>query len=459
MVRHLLRYRGLATRRRLSGGGRLAGAIGSVALLGCLFALWVGMDGVAGADLAADTPEGRRRLVLDRAFWLNALAILVFAYTTFEVLFRGRDRRLVVTLPLDGGARWVELIVTAAVVHLPLLLPAAAYAVGLFTRGAEDEALFVALLTASSYVMGVPVSALLHLLAGQSLLSTGGALRRSLGGRLVPDDATWLIYSPAGGLTVTLVVAIIWERMLAHALLEGGAGSPWTPLAISVAIGCWCVWRGRSVAAEDLHAIMPRFSEVDVAPPYREDGLPQVTAGQGLARWIPAEARPYFLRDLRQLRRRHRLDRVLVWGYALVVLRLVWEASSVSDQVGRALAALWIFTAVVIVSTFRARGRELGSSWLSMTQPITPRRSRQGALVAALVYPVQAWLWTGLACLLAADLTAALWALGLGIVPVLGGTWLAEQLAGRVPSRHLPWAAMTWRALALTSLGAWLWMG
>ncbi|MGM0578761.1 MAG: hypothetical protein ACQEXJ_23770 [Myxococcota bacterium] len=459
----LLRYRVRSLRRRASGAGSVAATLGLALPVAAAAALALAFLRLAGSDLAGADAEAALRLARDRAFWLNVLQALIFAYTTFEVIFRASDARFVALLPMPGRSRWLDLLGRAAAVHLPLLLPGAAYAAGLATGGAATAALQAGLTVGLTWLLGIPTCALLHLLAGRSLLSESSALKRWMAGGVVQDDAAMLLYSPAAGLAITLVAAILLGEMV-HAGLGGSSGevSPGTLAGVSGAVAVaagWLALRGAREAEQVLPFVVARFAEVDVAPPYREDGLPEDTPGEGLARRLPRRVQPYFLRDLRQLRRRHRLDRILLFLHAAVMGRLALVDAPPLEAAADALTLTLLFVGLILVPAFRLHGRELASPWLDRTVTGEPGAARLGELAASAIHPAWALLWASLAAGVAGGPLAGLATAGVGLVATLLLLLTARATArGATPERAAV-LSVVWKAglLALIAAIRWRW--
>lgn len=389
---------------------RLRGPVGLVAVL--LVGLAVFGLAYAGPALAAGLATEVQ--VRDTVFWAGTLAALVFSYTSFEVFFRAPDARLLAALPVPGAARFDDLFVRAVLLHLPLLLPAAALAWGFATSPGPHPpgaALYALLVPTTQLVFGLPVAICLHLLAGRSLLGQSNGLRKVLAGASVPDDAALLVYAPAVGLLATLVGGIFVDLFLRDALMRQKTSLLAPVLLGGLAIGVWATVQARKIAATSLHLILPRFGEVDVPPPYREDGVRKVVPGEGLGRFLPPATLPYFLRDIRQIRRRHRLDRVLVLGFFFAALKLAHGGPAPGWRV---VIALTLMNGVFIVSAFRLRG-ELASPWLDRTLPDNRRMAALGRLAATAHHPLVALGLATLATLTTGDVGSAALVLGAGL--------------------------------------------
>ncbi len=417
--------------------------------------LWLGLDSFGATD-AALSSRLRDIAVRERVFWLAALASLVFAYTTFEIFFRARDTRLIGVLPIRGRTRYLDLLARSALAHLPLALPVAMYGLSLLRHDATTEGQYALVMTAVVFIVGIPLCSWLHLLAGRSLLSDTSALKRQLAAGVVADEAALLVYAPAVGLLATLAATVAAELALHEGILRGRPGMILPVGAGALAIAAVAIVKGMSLCDKTLHLIMPRFAEVDVPPPFRDDGVRQHVPGEGLASRLPAAARPYFLRDLRQLRRRFRLDRILLWIYggALLQLNLGGDAPA---PLAANLAALALFVAALVGSAFRVRGRELASPWLDRALPHDRRAAAIGRLAADAIYPLWAVALTALCVAIAGGLASAAATLGLGLALCAALLGASHGLsAAAFPDRILA-AAAAWRGLVIALLGVVLW--
>lgn len=427
-------------------------ALGALALLGkTLVASSVGPAPGSGALSIDET------LVRDQVFWLGTLAALIYSYTSFEVFFRAPDARFLATLPLSGANRFDDLFARAVVMHLPLVFPAVAYAAALFLSplpGAAQAGLYTLVVGLTQFSVGLCLAIVLHLYAGRSLLSKGSEVRKLLAGMSVPDDAALLVYAPALGLFGTLVLGIFIDLAFRDAFFRGKGTMLAPVLLVSLGVAAFAVVRARRISQESLHLILPRFSEVDVPPPYREDGVPKFVPGERLVRFLPLCARPYFLRDLRQLRRRHRLDRILLWVFAAAVLKVAHDVPAGRSPALPVLLALALFDAVFIVSAFRLRG-ELASRWLDLTLPRNPQDELRGRFLATAHHPLMALGAATAMTLTTGDWLASAVVLGAGLVLTLALVAASHAVAA-LGSERPGLTATLWRvalASAVTVLG------
>lgn len=447
-VPSLVRFRLRSLARRLGAGRPVVAVVAIVVIAAALLGLVVAASAIAADDaLEADR-------VYDRVFWLGAIAAVVWGYTSFEVLFRAPDRRFLASLPIGGGARFTDLFVRAIVLHVPLILPAMAYAIGLARAGQPGLAGYAALSIGALFVAGLPLSMALHMWAGRSLLANAGELKRWLAGAAFAEEAALLVYAPALGLLVTLGLGIVADFAWRGVFVQGRSGALVPLVGGALAIGVGSFVAGRRIAEGALHAIMPRFTEVDLPLPYTEDGLPKTTPGESLARALPARARPYFMRDLRQLRRRHRIDRILLWVFAASLVRVLHAGHGPASPLVAALLALVFVNGLFFASAFRVHGPELASSALERTLPIARAPERIGRLAASLIHPLWTVAIAAVAVATTGQVIAAVATLGLGLALVVTMALATEALAGWDARTAWPWRAAV---IALVGLvGGWL---
>lgn len=448
----LVRFRLRALARRI-GLGRPGGAVALAAWLVAGAGVLAGL-GFLGAHLA-EVDAGLERAVRDRIFWLTTLGTLVWSYTTFEILFRAPDARFIGPLPIRGATRFDDLFVRAFVIHLGLLVPTAGYALGALGDGHPEAAAFAALFGGSLYLFGLPVSLFFHLWAGRSMLGGPSELKRILAGAVVADDAALLIYAPALGLLVTLVAGIVLELIYRDVAFRGLESMLAPALAAVLALAFVAYRTARGIADAHLHRILPRFAEADTPPPFHDDGVKAKTPGEGLAPRLPTAARAFFLRDLRQLRRRHRLDRILLVVFLAALLK-VHLGTKLAEPLLTNLAALTLANGLFLLAAFRLRGRELGAPALDRTLPLQPRPAATGRLLAIGIYPFWTAILAALATLTGGSPLAALATLGAGLGLVALVVLSSWALAERVADERIALAATAYRAamLALTALFA-----
>jgi hypothetical protein len=398
------------------------------------------------AGTTAPTPDE----VSNTSFWFGILQSLILCYTTFELVFRAPDARFLAPLPLRGGRRFDELVVMAFTVHLPLLLPSIAYALALADHGATALAGFAFAYPFVAWFVGIPLSMALHLLAGRSLLGGSSHLKKMMAGSVVADEAALVIYAPALGLLVIAVGGIFAELALRQAFVRNDATTI-AGIGIGAAVAVALLWRtGRRVADQHLHHILPRFAEADVPPPYRDDGVARSLPGAGFAGVLPLPARPHFLRDLRQLRRRYRLDRLLLW----VTPAVAWYAASGlpgdASALPPLLAMFGLWLVIAFTSGFRLVGQELAAPALERALPLAAGPMRLGRFAASALHPLQAAFAFALGTALGGQGPAALAVLGIAIIIATAWTALVHVAATRLdPDRAGIWSlAMRGAAVA-----------
>ncbi len=455
----LLGFRIRALKRRLDRPAVLVAVLAVVGL--ALFALIVGGRAMAQSD-GTEGIDGIEVAVRDRSFMFGTLLALVYSYTTFEVFFRAPDSRFLQALPLSGRVRFNDLFIRAVFLHAPLLLLPLGYALGLALEGQAKASNFAWLFGVLMFVIGIPVAILLHLWGGKSLLSDGSDLRKILAGAAIQSDAALLVYAPAVGLLVILVLGIFLDLFLRDGIFRGkGEVVTWV-LGGSLLLAFLAFRAARSIAESSLHRILPRFTEVDVPPPYREDGIRRHVPGEWFARWLPVGVVPFFQRDIRQLRRRYRLDRILLVVFAAVVFKIVHDVPEGGSVVVTALTALVVMNGVLITSAFRLAG-ELSAGSLERTLPTHLAMERLGRLVASAIYPLYAAILTAIAVATTGDLAATLLVFGLGLVVsatlVVSSHVLANMLQRDGAHSRVALVATLWRlvvsagALGLGALG------
>jgi hypothetical protein len=153
-----------------------------------------------------------------------------------------------------------------------------------------------------------------------------------------------------------------------------------------------------------------------------------------------------FLRDLLQLRRRHRLDRILLWVFAALVLRAGLTGDSAGEALVWELLTLYVtFVGLFWTNAFRLQGQELSSPWLQRTLPLrgTPRHT--AGLLVDLTYPAWALLWVT-----ASALVAQRWEHAAAVLAIGSAIAIASALLSRAVSTwmdgHSAAASIAWRA-------------
>lgn len=442
----LLRYRTLALTRALAGPRTGGGALVALVALGAVLAtLWT-LSRWALEDLEGG-PQLLQAHLGDRVFWLAALPALVYAYTTFEVIFRAPDRTFIGLHPVDGRVRWLDLQVRAYLLHLPLLVPALGYGGGLITAGASLAGARVLSVVVLTYIVGIALSSWLHLMAGRTMLRVSTPLSRALSGGVIDDEASLILYAPAGGLALTLVLVVFIDLFAARTMVPSGPIDMYVLLSLGLlASAVWMTRRAAHDAQGYLTLVSSRFEEVDTPLPYREDGNPETCPGEEWAKHLERSAAALFLRDLKQLRRRHRVDKVLLWIFAALALRAGLGHQGPDDALIWELLGLYIgFVGLFWTNAFRVWGDELGSPWLERTLPLTDAPKLKSALLVDLSYPAWALLSTlGASLLAGAWLTTLMLALAGGLFS-LSNALLSRSFA-RLMNEHQRAASIAWRA-------------
>lgn len=462
----LLTWRWRAAARRF-GAQRRAARLGELGLgVAAAWAVGAGMVSLARGDAAVTDLSHLHNAIRQRIFWLSLLPALVACYATFDLLFRGADRAALSRLPVSGRARVAESLLRAGLLHAPLLGPGLAYAWGLWLAGTPAPvALYAAALPTLSLALAVPLGTWLHLLAGRSLDDGASGLKALLAGGVVVTEEALLLYSPAGALAAVLAVGMFNDLFLYHGLVRAAGASPalaWAPPAWTLALGVAATRRAMRLGEASLPLILARFVEAEAPVATAEEGVPARTPGEALGRLLPAPARAPFLRDLRQLRRRYRLDRLLLWVYGFALLRLggslADDAATALGAAGAHVAALTLVAGTLLVAAFRVRG-ELAAPALEQTLPRAAGPARLGRLMAASIYPGWALALTVASAWFAGGLITATWTLALGGAAVLALVVGADLVADRAPPGRALGAALAWRGVVLAGLGLTLWLG
>ena len=466
MGRRLIRHRVRSALRRATALASPSQFLG-LALAG-LATYGVGLlcHDLALADLGDSASAALiHKVIGDRIFWFNALAALIFAYTSFEVIFRARDNSFISLLPLDGALRWYDLAARSLVLHMPLLIPALGYASGLLIGGDHVSALRTLTVCGLTMVLGLIGCARLHLMAGRTVLREATPMQQYLASTVVDAEAALLLYAPAGGFAATLIGALLFDTF-ARKLIETDQGL-FPLMLVGLALLVWGVSLLRAGGAEArrcLPLVISRFHEVDTPLPYRDDGYPERTAGESAAGWLSRLASAFFMRDLKQLSRRHRVDQVLFWAFSLMMLPIAFEARGETEEllsaIRDALTTYLAFVTLGWVSAFRVRGPELYCDYLSLTLPIeSPRHAILGQLMAEARRPALAALILGAAVGTSAltgggFIAGVSWCAGAGFtafITALLALALANALAA-LGRGSVFYAATAWRAAMILLL-------
>jgi hypothetical protein len=390
-------------------GARIAGAL---VLVGAMAALVLAGSSLADDLLHGEDPEaGVRQLV----FWLNVGHALVFSYTVFEALFRAPEARVLAPLPVEpaGYARYA--ITRIVGLHLLLLVPSLLVVLPLGPAGRPDLLAYAALVFGLTAAAGVPLALLLHLLAGRSLLGGDTGLKKMLSGGLAPSESAFLFYSPALALAGTMTIAVGVDVALRIWLDVGNAKPLLFAAAIVAAVAAGCVRESARVFRAWYAIILPRFWETEILPPYHEEHLPRHVTGLGSARLLSGLAADIFRKDLIQMRRRHRVDGLVLVAFVVALLVVNLRADGA--------APLWAWNALILAAgaatlfnpAFRLLGDDLESAWVLQAFPIPGAAVLRGKMLVIVVQQAPALLLGAVAVAVGpAGPVAALIALGIG---------------------------------------------
>lgn len=393
----------LASNRARMARNRLSRqpALARVAVIGlgvaAAFGLVMAGRGLADDVLAAGDPGAAAR---ELGFWLAVAFAMVASYTVLETLFRTDEARVLAPLPVEP-AEWARYTVgRVLLLHAPLLAPALLVLAPLVDRAAPLglAAGAVVVLTA---VVAVPVALLAHLLAGGAMISGDTDLKKRLAGGLGPSEAAWFFYSPALALAATLVATVLFD-LAARGSLEVANPKPLLAAgAVAVALAAWSVHTALRTFAASYASILPRFWQSELLPPWHEEHLPKSVPGLGAARLLRGAAREVFVKDLVQMRRRHRVDGValVLFGGACALL----HARSASEG-GWAWGALLVAVGGGLFNpAFRLLGAELEPPSAGRSLPIAAGDVLRAKLLAVAVKQTPAVVLATAAALLGPD--------------------------------------------------------
>jgi hypothetical protein len=391
--------------------------------------------------------------VREHAFWMTTLVLLIMSYTSFEVVFRAPGRGFLHQLPIRGQTHYWSAVQRVALWHAPLALPAIIY--GLALRS-EALTFYVVAFVGLLYMISVPLVVWLHLLAGRSLLGSNTFVKQYLAGGLTADKDAFLLYSPVAALAATLSIGIFVDLFLYESMITQRTTLWWAPVVGGLGIIGFCTSRSLELADRYFFAMQAAFNEADTPLPYREDGLPKQTPGQGWMQVLPSASRTYFLRDLRQLRRRYRVEKVLLWLYPFVL----WRVAAGGNTANAAfLVCLTAVIAVLFAPAFRLASDVLASPWLEEGLPTRPTAHLTGRFGASLIYPMWAWLMTVVARVFTGTAGDTLWVAGLGIIAVIIPIGLTLLITHLVPRPRIALTAWTWRIASVGLVGLCAWKG
>jgi hypothetical protein len=384
-------------RNRLRAGGRTAlvllSAVAAAAALGAALVL-------VGARVVAAGPADPRAFadaLFERSFWLNALLAFVMGFTTFELLFRSEAGQRLEALPVAGDALFADRLLALVALHLPLLVGALLFAAPLWPR---DPALFAyaALVHGATWLVCLGVGTWLHVLAGRSLLGGSSVARDFLGGGYQLNESAFLLYSPGATFAFALFAAIpvgLFARPLA---LGGPPGLPLGTLAAVVALCGLALARAARVYGRGWRFIRARFTEAEILPPWREHDLPRRVPGAFAERWLPPPLRGLYHKDLLQLRRRHRIDLLLLLVAAIgVVLFHLRTAQSGVVLFYWDGALLLLGVGALLTPVYKLAGDELEPPGFLRALPAPLEDVRLAKLLVALTHqaPLATWRRSG----------------------------------------------------------------
>ena len=382
MWKLLLRNRLQMGRNRLTQAppGARRGLSLVVALAGMAL-LVAGMDIAQGVATDEDPVAAVRQIV----FWLNVLHALVFSYTTFEVLFRSSEVRVLAPLPVRMSGYFVYTWLRTLWLHALLLVPSLLLTLPLVAEGHATLFAYAALSFLLTFAAGVPLSVLLHLLAGRSLLSGSTRLKQQLIGGIAPTESAFLFYSPALALAGTLTSAVALDLVL-RVWLEVGNPKPllFATAAVAAVAGA-CTRASSRIFRDAYERMLPRFWETEILPPYHEEHLPRRIVGLSLARRLRGPAAEIFSKDLIQMRRRHRVDGVVYAAFFALALLVNLRAEHADMLWAWNVLLIGLATGAVFNPAARLLGPDLESAWVLRSQPIPRRAFFIGKMTVALL--------------------------------------------------------------------------
>lgn len=348
-----------------------------------------------GADVAAaqDPPAAAREL----AFWLATAAAMIASYTVLEALFRSDEARVLAPLPVEPGAWARYTVARVALLHAGLLVPPLLVLAPLLAWS-PAAALAGAAVVVCTLLVAVPVALLSHLLAGSAMLTGDSELKRRLSGGLGPPEGAWFFYSPAIALALALVATVVFDLLARLAADVGNPKPLLAALTAAAAVAAVATRKALHTFEARYAAILPRFWESEILPPWHEEHLPRHARGMGAARLLHGAARHAYERDLLQLRRRHRVDGVAlaVWAVACALLQ---ARSDGAAPVGWAVA-LVAAGGVLFDPTFRLVGGELDPPAAGRALPLTDGELLRARLLLVAVFQGPAVLLAALAAAL-----------------------------------------------------------
>jgi hypothetical protein len=444
--------------RRFAAAPIILRVMAAVLFVLVLITLWQGTEILVRETVEANLSEKKAWThIREHMFWMLTLPILVLCYTTFESFYRSSDTRFLSLLPIDGR-RYVNAVIGRAyLAHLPLFIPAASYAFHLNTFATEALASYALLWTVLTFAMSIPLSLSLHIAAGNSSVGGDSRLKSYLSSGVIANDSAFLLYSPVAALAAILGVGIFSDFVLFESIVTGRANLLWAPIAWSCGLTLLAWKTARNHAGDRFFAIFAKFSEAEAPLSYGDDGIPLRDQRLFFETLAQGESRLYFERDDKQLRRRYRLDKILLGVLALILLRLNAGEAEETQLFLNCLVPMLGFTGLLLIASFRTHGGELQSPWLQHSLPHRGLPQWWGGYLADLVYPFWAWSITAIFCFAYGPLKEAIWATLVGLVGTLVLVGLARLLARMGETGRSLFPALIWRLSCLSLFGVALW--
>jgi hypothetical protein len=371
----LFASRSLAHRAK-GDGGALAGAVPVMLGVAALTA-WLAGRSTWLALPAHDLEVAAR----ERVFWLCAALCFTLGFSVFESVYRAKEHRLLLSLPTHPLAWFERILRRTVLLHTPLGACAAAFVAPLAERSwslgaASVTAIFI------TWFLALPATLAIHTLTAGSLLQGDSPLKKWMASGIAASEAAFVFYAPALAFAVCLVGSFALQLGL-RLWLDTGSPAPFlgTALLLSVATA-GALLRARQAFERSFSAALPRFWDSEGVGPFRETHLPMAPWTVRLASLLPnAATRALFVRDLVQLRRRHRMDALGVVAYAV----LAGVALSDTGSAASADVLRWMVVAgaALFCPIHRLFGAELESEWAMQTLPLAPRDVFRAKLLAA----------------------------------------------------------------------------
>lgn len=389
--------------------------------------------GVAAAGDSILRPDlaGLQLRVGNWAFWCMTTAALIFAYTSFEVMYRGATARRLERLPVDSGARYWWQVIEVYRRHLPIVLLPILSGMTLLGHGEVGLWLQGVGACAGALIWGLAAAVFAHVWAGTTMLGDKTDAKAYLAQGFGPPETAFLFYSPAMALVGALSVGMLTDLALGTWVTQG----LWKPFAVvsgglTVAAAVALTSARRSYAAA-IYQIAPTFRGAEVLPPWREGELPRRYLGQGLIPRVPERLRPLLRRALLQYRRRFRIVPVLMTIAPAIVAIYAFRTAGEVGGPGRVAVVALSVGVLLFIPVFRAAGPELGARYDARALPVDPADATRIQWILAAIEWAPLLVLTSLAALLAFGATGllVLAALSVGFVATHA---LAIPLALRV---------------------------